>query len=168
MVAVGELLASVVLKMVCGKLAKITLNATLNEISLQLKFSKDLESIKGKLLSIQSVLKDVERQSSKQESVRDWLKKLKAVAYDLEDMLLLSPGPQPTRVRIEELLERLKMPRKIKTMRKTIEEIVDNRKIFNLSEDVSIDDGEMIKKRETISLTSEVTVGRMWLECSPQ
>lgn len=89
MVAVGELLASVVLKTVCGKLANITLNATLNEISLQLNFSKDLESIKGKLLSIQSVLKDAERQSSKQESVRDWLKKLKAVAYDLEDMLLL-------------------------------------------------------------------------------
>lgn len=53
------------------------------------------------------------------------------------------------------------MPSKIKTMRKKIEEIVDNQKIFNFSEDANIDDGEMIKKRETISLTSEVTVGRL-------
>ncbi|CAN6177375.1 unnamed protein product [Urochloa humidicola] len=53
------------------------------------------------------------------------------------------------------------MPHKVKSMRNTIEEIVNNRKLFNFSEDARLDDGEMIKKRETISLPSEVTVGRM-------
>jgi hypothetical protein len=84
MVAAGELLASVALKAVCGKLV----DATLKNIALQLNFNKDLGSIEDKLSLIQSYLKDAERRSSKQESVRYWLKKLKAAAYDLEDMLL--------------------------------------------------------------------------------
>jgi hypothetical protein len=77
MVAVGELLA------------KLAFNATWNEIALQLNFSKDLKSIKDNLSFVQSFLEDAERLSSRLESVRHTLKKLKAAAYDLEDMLLL-------------------------------------------------------------------------------
>jgi hypothetical protein len=84
MVAAGELLASVALKAVCGKLV----DTTLKEIALQLNFNEDLSSIEDKLSFIQSYMKDAERRSSKQESVSYWLKKLKAAAYDLEDMLL--------------------------------------------------------------------------------
>jgi hypothetical protein len=89
MVAVGELLASVALKTVFGKLAHLAFNATWNEIALQLNFSKDLKSIKDNLSFVQSFLEDAERQSSRLEGIRHTLKKLKAAAYDLEDMLLL-------------------------------------------------------------------------------
>jgi hypothetical protein len=89
MVAVGELLASVALKTVFGKLTSLTLDATWNEIAVRLNFSEDYRSIKDKLSFIQCFLKDAERQSSRLESVRYTLKKLKAAAYDLEDMLLL-------------------------------------------------------------------------------
>ena len=89
MVAVGELLASVALKTVLGKLANLAFNATWNNIALQLNFIKDLKSIKDNLSFIQSFLEDAERQSSRLESVCHTLKKLKAAAYDLEDMLLL-------------------------------------------------------------------------------
>jgi len=98
MVAVGELLASVVLKEVFNKLNKVTLDAAWKEIALQLNFSKDLESIRDNMSFVRSFLEDAERQSSKLQSVRHTLKKLKAAAYDLEDMLLLfeswtTPGP---------------------------------------------------------------------------
>jgi hypothetical protein len=98
MVAVGELLASVALKTVFGKLTSLTLDATWNEIAVRLNFSEDYRSIKDKLSFIQSFLKDAERLSSRLESIRHTLKKLKAAAYDLEDMLLLfeswtTPGP---------------------------------------------------------------------------
>ena len=89
MVAVGELLASIVLKMVFGKLISLTFDATWNEIVGRLNFSKDYRSIEDKLSFVHSFLKDAERQSSRLESVRHMLKKLKAAAYDLEDMLLL-------------------------------------------------------------------------------
>ena len=83
------MLASVILKEVFGKLNKVTLDAAWKEIALQLNFSKDLESIKDNRSFVKSFLKDAERQSSKLQSVRLTLKKLKAAAYDLEDMLLL-------------------------------------------------------------------------------
>ena len=83
------MLASVILKEVFGKLNKVTLDAAWKEIALQLNFSKDLESIKDNRSFVKSFLKDAERQSSKRESVHHTLKKLKAAAYDLEDMLLL-------------------------------------------------------------------------------
>jgi hypothetical protein len=89
MVAVGELLASVVLKEVFNKLNKVTLDGAWKEIALQLNFSKDLESIRDNMSFVKSFLKDAERQPSKLVSVRYPLKKLKAAAYDLEDMLLL-------------------------------------------------------------------------------
>ena len=87
MVAVGELLAAAALKTFLGKLGSLAFNAIWNEIALQLNFSKDFESVKKKLPFIQSLLE--ERQSSSKMSVRHTLKKLKAAAYDLEDMLLL-------------------------------------------------------------------------------
>ena len=71
------------------KLADVTFDAAWKEIARQLKFSEDLGSIKDNLSFIQSFLRDAERQSSKLQSVRLTLKKLKAAAYDLEDMLLL-------------------------------------------------------------------------------
>ena len=89
MVAVGELLAAAALKTFLGKLGSLAFNAIWNEIALQLNFSKDFESIKDKLSFIQSFLEDAEMQSSSKMSVRHTLKKLKAAAYDLEDMLVL-------------------------------------------------------------------------------
>ncbi|CAD6336113.1 unnamed protein product [Miscanthus lutarioriparius] len=159
---VGELLASVILKEVFGKLNKVTLDAAWKEIALQLNFSKDLESIKDNRSFVKSFLKDAERQSSKRESVHHTLKKLKAAAYDLEDMLLLFESL--TTAKASAKLKRLKMPHKVKRMRETIEEIVDHQSKFNFIQHPSTDpdDEEVIKNnRKTTSFNSEITVGRI-------
>ncbi|XP_066375136.1 putative disease resistance protein RGA3 [Miscanthus floridulus] len=149
------------------------LDATWNEIAGRLNFSKDYRSIEDKLSFVHSFLKDAERQSSRLESVRHTLKKLKAAAYDLEDMLLLFES-WTTAHKGESLVlsikapkglvlcfERLKMPHKMKRMRETIEEIVDLQNIFNFIEHTSNNDEEVIRKRETFSDADEVPVGRM-------
>jgi len=161
MVAVGELLA------------KLAFNATWNEIALQLNFSKDLKSIKDNLSFVQSFLEDAERLSSRLESVRHTLKKLKAAAYDLEDMLLLfecwtTPHKgeglalsAKAKKGLVLCFERLKMPHKMRKMRETIEEIVDLQNKFNFIKHTGNNDEEVIRKRETFSDADEVPVGRM-------
>ncbi|CAD6336124.1 unnamed protein product [Miscanthus lutarioriparius] len=150
MVAVGELLVSVALKTVLGKLANLAFNATWNDIALQLNFIKDLKSIKDNLSFIQSFLEDAERQSSRLESVRHTLKKLKAAAYDLEDMLLLFES-WTTAHKGEGLAPSAKATK----------EIVDLQNKFNFIEHTSNNDEEVIRKRETFSDADEVPVGRM-------
>lgn len=70
MFAVGELLASVPLKAIFGKLTNLTADAIWSEIALQLNCSEDFRSIKENLSFIQAFLNDAERQSSRLESVR--------------------------------------------------------------------------------------------------
>nr|CAB3494966.1 unnamed protein product [Digitaria exilis] len=57
------------------------------DVSLLWKFKDDLESIRSTLLTLQAVLNDAEKRSSREERVRLWLKRLKFAAYDIHDIL---------------------------------------------------------------------------------
>ncbi|CAD6335507.1 unnamed protein product [Miscanthus lutarioriparius] len=80
---VGEMLASAVLKVVMGKLGAVIGP----EVSLLWKFKDDFESIRSTLLTLQAVLDDAEKRSSREERVHLWLKRLKFAAYDIHDIL---------------------------------------------------------------------------------
>lgn len=80
---VGEMLASAVLKVVMGKLGAVIGP----EVNMLWKFKDDLESIRSTLLTLQAVLNDAEKRSSREERVRLWLKRLKFAAYDIHDIL---------------------------------------------------------------------------------
>lgn len=80
---VGELIASAVVKELATKLG----SPLVKEISLLWNFKDDLDDTKVILSVLQAVLRDAENRSAKDEAVCLWLKSLKAVAYDLEDLL---------------------------------------------------------------------------------
>lgn len=83
MVGFGEIIASAVIKELSGKLGSPIWNTIMSQVT----FRDDLEAIKSMLSSLQAKLNDAERKSQTDGSVRDLLKKLKAVAYDIEDRL---------------------------------------------------------------------------------
>jgi hypothetical protein len=80
--AVG-LLASAIVSQVGAKLG----SAIGDQVTMLCSFKDDLEDMKETLLSLAEVLKDAERRSIKEMSVRLWLKRLKNAAYDISDML---------------------------------------------------------------------------------
>uniref|UniRef100_A0A0E0E4A0 NB-ARC domain-containing protein n=1 Tax=Oryza meridionalis TaxID=40149 RepID=A0A0E0E4A0_9ORYZ len=85
MVGFGEMIASAVLKELLRKLSSPIWQTIMSQVNL----NQDLEAIKSVLGSLQAKLSDAERKSQTDGSVRDLLKKLKAVAYDIEDMLAM-------------------------------------------------------------------------------
>ncbi|KAF5196805.1 hypothetical protein FRX31_013610 [Thalictrum thalictroides] len=57
------------------------------EVKLVLSVCKDVNSLKPTLQILQAVLRDAETRQIKEEAVRLWLGKLKAIVYDAEDVL---------------------------------------------------------------------------------
>jgi Rx N-terminal domain len=91
---VGELIASAVVKELTRKLGP----PLSNQINLLWNFKDDLEHTKNTLAVLQAVLRDAENQSAKDEGVCLWLKRLKAFAYDLEDLFNRYPVDSPHKV----------------------------------------------------------------------
>jgi enamine deaminase RidA (YjgF/YER057c/UK114 family) len=70
-------------------------------IRLQWDFNKDLIKMKMALESVQAVLKDAERQSIQDATVRLWLKRLKDAMYAISDMLdEFESGNKPARWKV--------------------------------------------------------------------
>lgn len=80
---VGGMLASAVLKVATQKLGA----AIAGRVMLQWNFDKDLEGMKATLESVDAVLRDAERRSIRDAAARLWLKRLKAAAYNVSDLL---------------------------------------------------------------------------------
>ncbi|KAJ4967975.1 hypothetical protein NE237_014676 [Protea cynaroides] len=57
------------------------------EIGLAWGFKEELKKFQNTLTTIQGVLQDAENQQVEKEAVKEWLKRLKNVAYDADDML---------------------------------------------------------------------------------
>uniref|UniRef100_A0A0E0IZJ3 Uncharacterized protein n=1 Tax=Oryza nivara TaxID=4536 RepID=A0A0E0IZJ3_ORYNI len=83
MAEVGAMLTSAVLKMV-GKQVGSTISG---QIKLQWDFTDDLKDMKMTLESVEAFLKDAERRSVTEKSVRLWLRRLKNAMYDISDMI---------------------------------------------------------------------------------
>ncbi|GJN10545.1 hypothetical protein PR202_ga28646 [Eleusine coracana subsp. coracana] len=97
---VAGLIASAAVKISSDKLC----SALSEQAGLLWNFRKDLEDMKDTMESIAAVLKDAEKQSVKNESVRVWLKRLKHAALDISDMMddYQDATTQPTAKRYSE------------------------------------------------------------------
>ncbi|KAL8034429.1 hypothetical protein ABFX02_12G027900 [Erythranthe guttata] len=74
---------SAVVETVLGVLS----SSTLQEISLYLGLTDDLNNLESTFSMIQLVLKDAETKQRKSEAIQNWLWKLKNASYDAEDVL---------------------------------------------------------------------------------
>lgn len=83
MAEVGAMLTSAVLKMMGEKIG----SAIGGRIKLQWDFNDDLKDMKMTLETIEAFLKDAERRSIKEKSVRLWLRRLKNAMYNISDMI---------------------------------------------------------------------------------
>ncbi|CAM0958527.1 unnamed protein product [Alopecurus aequalis] len=83
MEVVGGMLTSAVLKLVVQEIAAVIKH----RITLQRNFKNHLENMKEMLEMLEAVLKDAERRSIKEATVRLWLKRLTNAMYDISDMI---------------------------------------------------------------------------------
>ncbi|PRQ20454.1 putative P-loop containing nucleoside triphosphate hydrolase, leucine-rich repeat domain, L [Rosa chinensis] len=79
----AEALISVLLE----QLASVVYKHTNEAVKLVLDAEKDVKSFSSKLKAIQAVLEDAEKKQVMEASVGDWLKKLKDVSYEMDDVL---------------------------------------------------------------------------------
>ncbi|CAD6335505.1 unnamed protein product [Miscanthus lutarioriparius] len=155
---VGEMLASAVLKVVMGKLGAVIGP----EVSLLWKFKDDFESIRSTLLTLQAVLDDAEKRSSREERVHLWLKRLKFAAYDIHDILEEMESKNDIGCgSLKKLSAHITIAHKMKKMRQRLEKIKEEAKldIFNFKADYCFLD-ENVNSRATFSCISEEIVGR--------
>lgn len=94
MAGVGEMIALAVVKELTRKLS----SPLVKEMSLLWNFTDDLEYTKATLSMLQGVLRDAENQSARDTTIRDWLKSLKVVSYDLEDLFTRFAVDVPSKV----------------------------------------------------------------------
>ncbi|XP_066371681.1 putative disease resistance protein RGA3 isoform X1 [Miscanthus floridulus] len=155
---VGEMLASAVLKVVMGKLGAVIGP----EVSLLWKFKDDFESIRSTLVTLQAVLDDAEKRSSREERVHLWLKRLKFAAYDIHDILEEMESKNDIGCgSLKKLSAHITIAHKMKKMRQRLEKIKEEAKldIFNFKADCCFLD-ENVNSRATFSCISEEIVGR--------
>ncbi|XP_030964412.1 putative disease resistance protein RGA3 [Quercus lobata] len=79
----AENILSVVAEEIVGKLISLATE----QISLSWGFKEDLKRLRDSLTTIQAVLADAERRQAREEQVRLWLRRLKDVSYDADDVL---------------------------------------------------------------------------------
>ncbi|KAK3124201.1 hypothetical protein QOZ80_7BG0583260 [Eleusine coracana subsp. coracana] len=128
---VAGLIASAAVKISSDKLC----SALSEQAGLLWNFRKDLEDMKDTMESIAAVLKDAEKQSVKNESVRVWLKRLKHAALDISDMMddYQDTTTQATAKMpfLKVALKKKALANKMKKMREKLEKINKERQSFN-------------------------------------
>ncbi|CAL4888786.1 unnamed protein product [Urochloa decumbens] len=129
MAGVAGLLTSAIVKMVGDKLGS-TIGQQAN---LVWNFSCELQYMKETLESMEAVLKDAERRSIWEDSVRLWLKRLKNAALDISDMLdEFQTNTKPTNGKTVGIFSCLNIPTKI-SMANKMRKIRDQ--LRNIKED---------------------------------
>ena len=79
----AEIILSVVAEEILGKLISVATE----QINLAWGFKEELTKLLDSLTTIQAVLADAERRQGSEELVKLWLRRLKDVAYDADDVL---------------------------------------------------------------------------------
>ena len=83
MAELGGMIASAILKVVGQQIGSVIEG----QITLQKNFTEDMKKMKKTLDSVEALLKDAEKRSIRDESVRLWLKQLKDAMYAISDMI---------------------------------------------------------------------------------
>ncbi|KAJ4847528.1 hypothetical protein Tsubulata_003952 [Turnera subulata] len=140
------------------------------ELGLIAGLKTELEGLRSTLSTVQAVIHDAEEQQWKDEAIKNWVKKLKAAAFDAEDVLdEFAIETQRSRRRRgfknrvrsclsldqKPLVFRVKMAHRVKQVRERFGDIAAERDKFHLKERVDgvrVDD---LQWRETSSLVTE-------------
>ncbi|XP_030963697.1 putative disease resistance protein RGA4 [Quercus lobata] len=158
------------------KVLEVVGSLALQEIKLACGVKDELENLKSTVSTIQAVLLDAEKQGSHNNEVKDWLKKLRDVFLDADDVLddfstealqhnVMTGSKMTKEVRIffsssNQLAFSLKMGHRIKAIRERLNVIADDRMKFHFKE-IPIESQVMNKDRETYSFVlEEDVVGR--------
>lgn len=143
----------------------------LEELGVLSGLKTKLDNLKSSLTTVRAVFHDAEGKQWKSEAVRDWLRKLKDVAYDAEDVLdefaieaqkrqrqrnhprnqlgsFLSLDRNP-------LAFRVKMAHKLKYVREKLNAIAKERHDFHLREGLVETEADSCDQRQTWSLVNE-------------
>ncbi|XWS30765.1 hypothetical protein CRYUN_Cryun23aG0017600 [Craigia yunnanensis] len=160
----ADVLVSTVVRTILGNLTSLALCKF--EIASSLK--SELENLEGTLSNIQAVLQDAEQKQWRSEAVKNWLRKLKEVAYDADDILneftLEALKWRARRNMCSQVSDffssqnstvfNFRKAHKLKLVRQRLDAVAEEKNKFHLTEkvgDVEIDDSEW---RQTSSLTT--------------
>ncbi|XP_062027549.1 disease resistance protein RGA2-like [Rosa rugosa] len=80
-------MADALISVLLEQLASVVYKHTNAAVKLVLDAEKDVKSFSSKLKAIQAVLEDAEKKQVTEASVEDWLKKLKDVSYEMDNVL---------------------------------------------------------------------------------
>ncbi|XP_048133520.1 putative disease resistance protein RGA3 [Rhodamnia argentea] len=141
-------LATDILKSLATEIAKPAGSFFFRQIKLLRGAKDELRSLEGTVQAIRAVLLDAEKQQWDKHQVKLWLKRLKDVLYDVQDLLddvatedlrrEVTPGNKMSKsVRIffsksNQLAQRLKVANKIQELRRTLDEIENDSKLLKL------------------------------------
>uniref|UniRef100_A0A0D3HJI1 Uncharacterized protein n=1 Tax=Oryza barthii TaxID=65489 RepID=A0A0D3HJI1_9ORYZ len=159
MAEVGAMLTSAVLKMVGEKIG----SAIGGRIKLQWDFNYDLKDMKMTLETIEVFLKDAERRSIREESVRLWLRRLKNVMYNISDMI---DGFEAETTRKRKIMfpnlaicAKIKTAKEMKRMRGELEKITKQHRDFSFASENSSNIQEVVSSdRKTSSKVEETAI----------
>ncbi|KAL4600404.1 hypothetical protein ACB092_11G197300, partial [Castanea dentata] len=143
---------------------------TLQEVKLASSVKTEIEKLTNTVSTIQAVILDAEKQSSQDQQIKDWLKKLKDVLHDADDLLddfsteVLRQKVLIKKVRIfcsssNRLTFSPKMGHEIKAIRESINAIAKDKEDFHFSQSF-VEPQVMNRERGTYSFVFEEVVGR--------
>ncbi|TVU32977.1 hypothetical protein EJB05_24745, partial [Eragrostis curvula] len=163
--AVAGLLTSAVLKVAGEKVS----SAIREQANLAWNFSDDLDDMQDTMVSVAAVLKDAEKQSVRNESVRVWLKRLKHAALDISSDMMDdyqdTAGTQATG-KIPGVLsclpaarKKMVLANKMKNMREKLRKINEERQRFTFTENAAASqEQQQYDERETTSFVNEAKI----------
>ena len=152
------------------KVLELLRSLTLQEVKLASSVKTEIEKLTNTVSTIQAVILDAEKQSSQDHQIKDWLKKLKDVLHDADDLLddfstdVLRQKVMTKKVRIfcsssNRLTFSPKMGHEIKAIRERLNVIAKDKEDFNFSQSF-VEPQVMNRERGTYSFVFEEVVGR--------
>jgi hypothetical protein len=127
-----------------GKVLDVLGSFILQELKLASGVKTEIENLTNTVSTIQAVILDAEKKSSHSNQIKDWLRKLKDVLHDADDLLddfsfevlrhKVMTGNKTKEVRTffsssNQLAFSLKMGHKIKAIRKRLNAIADDKEV---------------------------------------
>ncbi|WRX22673.1 NB-ARC - like 10 [Theobroma cacao] len=161
----ADVLVSTLVRTILGNLNSLALR----EIEVASNLKTELENLESTLTTIQAVLQDAEQKQWRSEAVQNWLRKLKDVAYDADDILdefaakaLRWRARRHMSCQVSDFfssqnatLFNFNKAHKLKQVRQRLDAVAEEKNKFHLTEkvgDVEVDDREW---RQTSSLVNE-------------
>uniref|UniRef100_A0A7N2N6D1 Uncharacterized protein n=1 Tax=Quercus lobata TaxID=97700 RepID=A0A7N2N6D1_QUELO len=152
------------------KVLELLRSLTLQEVKLASSVKRVIEKLTNTVSTIQAVILDAEKQSSQDHQIKDWLRKLKDILHDADDLLddfstdVLQQKVMTKKVRIfcssfNRLTFSPKMGHEIKAIRERLNAIAKDKEDFHFSQNF-VEPQVMNRERGAYSFVFEEVVGR--------